>query len=209
MDSVDYEAFDDVSKEGAGVAVFEIENSIGQKIQVVAFGNDLEIITRNSGTVILDANGTIFVQLQNGNIIQAGTIATTTSDPFRFRPKFTPIKTDSDAIKISDALNTKRYISNVTNMRDNIKTVGLTERDFLPLWMTTAQGTSVQELGFITAIPLCFCKPGESTTIALNIANSAFNFRILDFEIDRYIIDATKGNSYEQYIPFGNYAFNV
>ena len=94
-------------------------------------------------------------------------------------------------------------------MRNNIKTVGLTERDFLPLWMTTAQGTSVQELGFVTAIPLCFCKPGESATIALNIANSNFNFRTLDFEIDRYIIDATKGSSYEQYIPFGNYAFNV
>ena len=209
VDSVDYEAFDDVSKEGAGVAVFEIENAIGQKVQVVAFGNDLEIITRNNGTVILDANGTILVQLQNGNIIQAGTIATTTSDPFRFRPKFTPVKTDSDAIRIDQAYNTQRYISNVTNMRENIKTVGLTERDFLPLWMTTAQGTSVQELGFITAIPLCFCKPGESATIALNIANSAFNFRVLDFEIDRYIIDATKGNSYEQYIPFGNYAFNV
>ena len=94
-------------------------------------------------------------------------------------------------------------------MRENIKTVGLTERDFLPLWMTTAQGTSVQELGFITAIPLCFCKPGESTTIALNIVNSDFNFRVLDFEIDRYIIDATKDRAFEQYIPFGNYAFNV
>jgi len=209
VDSVDYEAFDDITKEGAGIAIFEIENSLGQKIQVVAFGNDLEIITRNNGTVILDANGTIFVQLQNGNIIQAGKIATTTSDPFRFRPRFTPVKTDSNAIRISEALNTERYITNVTNMRENVKTVGLTERDFLPLWMTTAQGTSVQELGFVTAIPLCFCNPGESATIALNIANSTFDFRILDFEIDRYIIDATEGNSYEQYIPFGNYAFNV
>jgi len=209
IDSVDYESFDDVTKEGAGVAIFTIENSLGQTIQVLAFGNDLEIITRNNGTVILDANGTIQVQLQNGSFVTAGTIATTTSDPFRWRPRFTPIKTDSNAVKISSKFNTKRYISNVTNMRENIKTGGLTERDFLPLWMTTAQGTSVQELGFITAIPLCFCKPGESTTIALNIVNSDFNFRVLDFEIDRYIIDATKDRAFEQYIPFGNYAFNV
>ena len=209
VDSVEYESFDDVTKEGAGVAIFEITNSLGQKIQVLALGNDLEIITRNSGTIIIDANGTISVTLKNGNTVTAGTIATTTSDPFRWRPRFTPIKTDSDAVQISDSFNTKRYISNITNMRNNIKTVGLTERDFLPLWMTTAQGTSVQELGFVTAIPLCFCKPGESATIALNIANSNFNFRTLDFEIDRYIIDATKGSSYEQYIPFGNYAFNV
>jgi hypothetical protein len=209
VDSVEYESFDDVTKEGAGVSIFTIINSLGQTIQILALGNDLEIVTRNSGTVILDANGTIVVELQNGSEVISGTIATTTSDPFRWRPRFTPIKTDSDAVQISDAFNTKRYVSNVTNMRDNIKTVGLTERDFLPLWMTTAQSTSVQELGYVTAIPLCFCKPGESATIALNIANSEFNFRTLDFEIDRYIIDATTGNSYEQYIPFGNYAFNV
>ena len=209
VDSVEYESFDDVTKEGAGVSIFEIINSLGQVIHVIALGNDLEIITRNNGTVILDANGTIVVELQNGSEVISGTIATTTSDPFRWRPRFTPVKTDSDAVQISDAFNTKRYVSNVTNMRNNIKTVGLTERDFLPLWMTTAQSTSVQELGYVTAIPLCFCNPGESATIALNIANSEFNFRTLDFEIDRYIIDATTGNSYEQYIPFGNYAFNV
>ena len=46
VDSVDYEAFDDITKEGAGIAIFEIENSLGQKIQVVAFGNDLEIHTQ-------------------------------------------------------------------------------------------------------------------------------------------------------------------
>ena len=97
----------------------------------------------------------------------------------------------------------------IRDRRNNIKTVGLTERDFLPLWMTTSQSNSVQELGFVTGVPLCYCKPGTSATILLNIANSEFNFRQLDFEIDRYIIDATEGNSYEQYIPFGNYAFNV
>ena len=209
VDSVSYESFDDVTKEGAGIAVFEVVNSLGFTVQVVALGNDLEIITRNNGTIIIDANGTIQVQLKDGSTVTAGTIATTTSDPFRWRPKYSPIKTDSDAILISDPFNTKRYISNTTNMRKNMRKVGVTERDFLPLWMTTAQGTSVQELGFVTAIPLCYCKPGTSATIALNIANSKFNFRSLDFEIDRYIIDATKGNSYEQYIPFGNYAFNV
>ena len=33
--------------------------------------------------------------------------------------------------------------------------------------------------------------------------------RWFDFEIDRYVIDNTTGNSNEQYIPFGNYSFNV
>ena len=34
-------------------------------------------------------------------------------------------------------------------------------------------------------------------------------FTALNFEIDRYIIDSTRGNSNEQYILFANYSFNV
>ena len=109
VDSVDYEAFDDVTKQGAGVAVFEIVNATGQIIQVLAFGNDLEIITR-TGTVIYDANGVITVQLLNGDTVTAQQIATTTSDPFRWRPQGTPIKTDSDAIQISDITNSLSLI---------------------------------------------------------------------------------------------------
>lgn len=208
VDSVEFETMDDVTKEGAGVAVFEILNSQGQRIQVVALGNDLEIITR-SGTVIYDANGIIQVELKNGSTISAQKIATTTSDPFRWRPKNTPIKVSSSAIKISDTNDQTRYINNITNMRNQLSSVGKTEGSFLPLWMATAQTNTVQELGFVTAIPLCYCKAGTSAKVLLNIANSEFNFKVLDFEIDRYIIDSTTDNSAEQYIPFGNYAFNV
>jgi hypothetical protein len=94
-------------------------------------------------------------------------------------------------------------------MRDNLSNVGKTEQDFLPLWMSTPQSNSVEELGYVTAIPLCYCKPGTSAQIILNIANNGFDFRQLDFDIDRYVIDNTTGSSAEQYIPFGNYSFNV
>lgn len=208
VDSIELETRDDVTKVGAGLAVFEIRNSIGQIIQVRALGNDLEVITRN-GTVIYDANGTIQVTLQSGTVLNVGQIATTSSDPFRFRPNYNTIKVDSDAIQISDPKDNVKYLSSIDNMRDNISKVGITETSFLPLWMSTAQGSGVQELGYITAVPLCYCKPGTSQQILLNILNSGFDFKQLDFEIDRYIIDATEGNSNEQYIAFGNYRYNV
>ena len=208
VDSVELETSDDVSKEGSGLAVFEIRNSIGQVVLVRAFGNDLEVIAR-SGSIIVDANGIIQVTTRSGAVLTAGVIATTSSDPFRFRPDGTPIKVSSDAIKISDSSDQTRYISNITNMRDNLRTVGTTEANFLPLWMSTAQTNTVEELGYVTAIPLCYCKPGTSAQILLNIKNNGFNFNQLDFEIDRYVIDNTTGNSNEQYIPFGNYNFNV
>ena len=78
------ETSDDVSKEGSGLAVFEIRNSIDQIVLVRAFGNDLEVIAR-SGSIILDANGIIQVTTRSGAVLTAGIIATTSSDPFRFR----------------------------------------------------------------------------------------------------------------------------
>ena len=208
VDSVEFETRDDASKEGAGEAVFQIRNSINQIINVRAFGNDLEIITR-SGSVIYDANGTIEITTRNGATLRAGQIATTSSDPFRFRPTHNTIKVDSDAIQISNPADQKRFVSNVTNMRENIAESGITEGSFLPIWMSTAQGSGVQELGYVTAVPLCYCKPGTAAQILLNITNSGFDFKNLDFEIDRYIVDATTGDSDEQYIAFGNYQYNV
>ena len=209
VDSVEYETGDDASKEGAGLAVFEITNSIGQTVLVRAFGNDLNILSRNGGSITIDANGIIQVTTRSGAELTAGLVATTSSDPFRFRPDGTPIKVSSDAVKISDPSSQTRYISNITNMRENLSKVGTTEQNFLPLWMSTAQTNTVEELGYVSAIPLCYCKPGTSAQILLNIQNNGFDFRQLDFEIDRYVIDNTTGNSLEQYIPFGNYSFNV
>jgi poly(3-hydroxybutyrate) depolymerase len=209
VDSVEYETSDDASKEGAGLAVFTIENSIGRNVIVRAFGNDLSVLARNGGSIVIDANGIIQVTTRTGAVLTAGQIATTSSDPFRFRPDGTPVKVSSTAVNVSDPNDQSRFISNITNMRDNLSKVGNTEQNFLPLWMSTAQTNSVEELGYVTAIPLCYCKPGTSAQILLNIQNNGFDFRQLDFEIDRYIIDNTTGNSNEQYIPFGNYSFNV
>ena len=133
VDSVEYETGDDASKEGAGLAVFEITNSIGQTVLVRAFGNDLNILSRNGGSVTIDANGIIQVTTRSGAELTAGLVATTSSDPFRFRPDGTPIKVSSDAVKISDPSSQTRYISNITNMRENLSKVGTTEQNFLPL----------------------------------------------------------------------------
>ena len=94
-------------------------------------------------------------------------------------------------------------------MRAQLAKVGVSDGAFLPLWMRTPQENSIEELGYITAVPLCYCKAGDSANIITNIKNSSFDFTNLEFEVDRYIIDSTKGNSEEQYILFANYEFNV
>lgn len=113
------------------------------------------------------------------------------------------------------------YVSSITNWRNNIKgakqwvynsqTGAYTEvkqlgseRNYLPLWMRSIQPGSKQELDFQLAVPLCFCKVGTSADILLNIKNSKFNFNVLDYTADRYIIDSTEGSTSDKYLIFRN-----
>jgi len=93
-------------------------------------------------------------------------------------------------------------------MRSNIKAIGKNERNYLPLWMRTPQ-TGFQELDYVSAIPIVYCKPGTADDVILNIKYSGFDFHDLDFDIDRYIVQRTDDNRQEQYILFANYQFNV
>ena len=74
----------------------------------------------------------------------------------------------------------------------------------MPLWMRTIQEGQVQELGYVKAVPLCYCKPGEADDILLNIKNSGFDFNQIEYTVDRYIIDSVVGYSKDKYIAFKN-----
>jgi len=127
---------------------------------------------------------------------------------FRPVPENT-IKADSTLIKVSDPNDRIRYISSISHVRDELRTLGRTENNFLPLWMRTAQANTVQELGYTLAIPLCYCKPGGSETIKAAIQFNEFDFTQFDIDIDRFVIDSTEGNSNEQYILFANRQYNL
>jgi hypothetical protein len=127
----------------------------------------------------------------------------------RFSPTSTPVTIDSRNVKISGNDLEQVYPSSIKNVRNNLSEVGLTENDFLPLWMTTPQDNRTAATGFVKAIPLCYCKPGEGTYILENIINSGFDFRQLDFEIDRFIIDSDINTVQEKYLKFANHRFNI
>ena len=93
-------------------------------------------------------------------------------------------------------------------MRNNISQIGANDREYLPLWMRTPQA-GLQELDYVTAIPICYCKPGQSADILRNIQNSGFDPKKINFDIDRYIVKSTEDVTKESYILFANYQFNV
>jgi hypothetical protein len=78
--------------------------------------------------------------------------------------------------------------------------------------MRTGQDGSLQELGFVTAIPLVYCKPGRGADVLLNVQNALendeFDFNNLDLDLDRYVLSGSLNNQEDQYILFANYQFN-
>lgn len=174
----------------------------------VDFGVALELYLRDY-LVTVPISSSFPLELSDGTVINIPFSAgTPVSNKYRPDPANT-ITADSNAITVDGAEDTVRYISNISHMRDAIKTLGETERNFLPLWMRTAQSDSVNELGFVNAIPLVYCKPGTSQIIKNTIDYYNPNFTQYDFDMDRYIIDGATGNSNEQYILFANYKFNI
>ena len=136
----------------------------------------------------------------------------------RFQKAGDSLGADSTVVKASGTDIEYIYPSSVSNIRRNIKTLVVgngsprqidTENSFLPPWMVTPQDSKTPATGYIKAVPLCYCKPGEADFILENIAFSGFDFTSLDFEIDRFIIDAVSGNNEDQYLKIPNYKFNV
>jgi hypothetical protein len=194
IDQLQYSIIDDATRFGSGYTELPVYTRSLVRF-VFSETDEITVETRGSGDqdvnvddadfeVTVRDSGDIEVVLQKGD-----------SEPFRFRPDTNTIKTDNTAI-------------NVDHMRLNIKQIGDEERNYLPLWMRTAQD-GFQELDFITAIPIAYCKAGQSSDIINNINSSGFDPKTITYDIDRYIIKSSENTTNESYIRFANYQFNV
>jgi len=182
-------------------------NLRGKQI-TITLGEDFIIETKNDGEKIINWTDGLVVDGRTEDKLLA--ITEGLGPTYVQRPDYAnTIKADTDALDASMSTDNKRYISNIFNMRDNIRDLGETDRNFVPLWMRSPQQGSVNELGFTPAIVLCYCKPGTSDIILSAIRASNFNFSQFNLDIDRYILDSTDISSEPQYILFANYRFNI
>jgi len=122
---------------------------------------------------------------------------------------------DQSGYEISNPNLGTYYPSSISLWRDRIKSsyridnsgnqIPLElERNYLPLWMRSIQPGARQELDFQLAVPLCYCKVGTADDIILNIKYSGFDFKLLDYTSDRYIIDAVGDEIGDKYLIFRN-----
>lgn len=206
MDSIQYAAIDDVTKKGLGYSQIPVFTRNFVRF-VITENNQVIIDTRQSGRVLDTTQDSFEISIRDNSSINFK-LDLADSEPERLRPITNTIKSDSNAVKISDSKDQTRYISSIVNMRKQIQTVGKIERNFLPLWMRTPQ-ENLSEVNYVTAIPVCYCKPGDSRDILLNIQNTNIDLTQIDFDIDRYIVERSDGINQEQIILFANYQFNV
>lgn len=207
VDSIQYAVVDDATRFRAGYDQLPVYSRATVKF---VFGqvDEIEIETRSPANEELNIDNADFeVSVRDGGIVTV-ILQKSDSEPYRFRPKTNTIKADSNAINISQTTDSIKYISSIDNMRANIKTIGDEERNYLPLWMRTAQA-GFQELDYVTAIPICYCKPGYAADIINNIKNYGFDPKTINYDIDRYIVKQTENSDVEKYVLFANYQFNV
>jgi hypothetical protein len=110
--------------------------------------------------------------------------------------------------------NSIYYPSSVAIWQDRIKNtmhnseVLKTERNYLPLWMRSIQPGSYVEQGFTLALPICYCKIGQSSKVMSNIKNYLIThnmeFNEIDYSVDRYIIDDNLPYREPKYLMFNN-----
>jgi hypothetical protein len=174
---------------------------------VIYVNNTVEVETR-TGTEVVTLDGAFTVSTRDGDVDANFVRKSSTNITVRPVPENT-IRTDSSAVLVSDPNQIVKYISNISNVRTEFRKLGVTEKNYLPLWMRTPQEGSIQELGYTLSIPLAYCKPGTSSIIESAIKFSKFNYRQFEIDIDRFLIDSTEGVGEPKYFVFANYEFNL
>ena len=70
--------------------------------------------------------------------------------------------------------------------------------------MQTLQNDTGIPLGFVKAFILCYSLPNQSGKIISNIKRSGFDFKLIDFDVDRIAIENPLDYNGTRYLLFGS-----
>jgi len=119
-------------------------------------------------------------------------------------------KVSTNIITVDQLIRKFLYPNSVTNMQERLKeifpkgdsTIININEGFLPLWMSSTQEATGTALGYTKAVPIAYVKPNFGSTVLENIQRSGFDFKNIEFEIDRLKIDNVEGQFGDKYIAF-------
>jgi len=115
-------------------------------------------------------------------------------------------KSVSSVIYTNDGANIY-YPSSIDNMRNRLASVVLSDNTLIkvdkyqnPLFMRTPQPGDYHAPEFMTVMILCYALPGQGAKIVNKIKQSGFDFKLLDFTIDRLIVQNGQDDSTAKYL---------
>jgi len=101
------------------------------------------------------------------------------------------------------------YPTSINNMRQRLESLVIDHMAYIdvneynmPRFMRTPQIGNYAPPGYMKVIPICYALPGEGIRIFRKIQKSGFDFKLLDFEIDRIIVQNSLDNSTDKYLLF-------
>jgi hypothetical protein len=91
------------------------------------------------------------------------------------------------------------YSISVENMQEQLEGIEVSagvpisvDEYLRPRFMSTIQKDTGAPLGFIKCVPICYVLPGNSDKVLSRIKSSGFDFKNLDFDTDRIIVETPK-----------------
>lgn len=101
------------------------------------------------------------------------------------------------------------YPGSIDNMRNSLGAITLDDHSLisideyhLPKFMRTAQRGSYRPTNYIKAVILCYTLPNQSSKITSRIRASGFDFKLLNFEIDRITVQNSLDYDTAKYLIF-------
>lgn len=121
-------------------------------------------------------------------------------------------KSVSETIYIKDEIY---YPSSIDNMKKQLRLIPLEDDSYIsvdenlqPKFMTTPQENNYRIPGYIRVIPICYALPGQGDRIISRIKLSNFDFKMLNFEVDRMIVENAADQNSAKYLVFDRQYLN-
>jgi len=102
------------------------------------------------------------------------------------------------------------YPNSIVNMKNSLESMQIngsvvtTDEFQVPRWMRTNKAEQGAISAYIPALVICFTLPNMGESVLKKIVDSRFDFKTLDFEVDRLIIEHTLDNNQSQYLIFND-----
>jgi hypothetical protein len=92
------------------------------------------------------------------------------------------------------------YPAGISNMRERFESQTETTDLLDPKFMRVRNPDSTSFSNFMKVVPLCYVLPGKGKSIVKKINASGFKFNMIDFEIDRLVVESSIGNNGAKYL---------